>query len=52
MVKTTLRVPEPIWKAARVRALDERRSFQDVLADALAVYLKTPIKKRGKEGGR
>lgn len=50
MVKTTLRVPESIWKAARVRALDEHRSFQDVLADALAMYLKTPIKRREKGG--
>lgn len=51
MVKTTLRVPEPIWKAARVRALEERRSFQDVLADALKLYLKAPLK-LGKGGRR
>lgn len=52
MVKTTLRVPESIWKAARMRAIEERRAFQDLLADALALYLKTPVKRREKEGGR
>ncbi len=51
MVKTTLRVPEPVWKAARIRALEERRSFQDVLARALTLYLKTPVK-TGKGGRR
>ncbi len=47
MVKTTLRLPEAVWKAARVRAIEERRSFQDVLAAALTRYLKTPLKGKG-----
>ncbi len=51
MVKTTLRVPESIYKAARIRAIEERRTFQDVLADALTLYLRTSVK-RGKEGRR
>jgi hypothetical protein len=52
MVKTTLRVPEAVWRAARIRAVEERRTFQDVLADALTMYLKTALKRREKEGGR
>ena len=52
MVKTTLRVPEPVWRAARIRALEERRPFQEVLADALTLYLRTPVKRREKEGRR
>ncbi len=51
MVKTTLRLPEAVWKAARVRAIEERRPFQDVLAAALTLYLKTPVK-AGKGGRR
>lgn len=47
MVKSTVKLPEALWRAARVRALDERRDFQDVVADALVLYLKTPPK-----GGR
>jgi hypothetical protein len=50
MVKTTLRIPEAVWKAARMRAIEERRTFQDVLADALAMYLRTPV--RAGKGGR
>ena len=50
MVKTTLRVPAELWEAARIRAIQERRTFQDVLADALRMYLKTPVK--GEKGGR
>jgi hypothetical protein len=52
MVKTTLRVPEPLWKAARIRALEERRPFQELLADALALYLKSAPPRREKGGRR
>lgn len=44
MVKTSLKLPVAIWRAARVRALDERREFQAVVADALTLYLKRPPK--------
>jgi hypothetical protein len=44
MVKCTLKLPAPIWREARIRALDERRDFQDVVADALELYLKRPQK--------
>ena len=50
MVKTTLRVPEALWEAARMRAIRERRTFQEVLAAALAMYVKTPMK--AEKGGR
>ncbi len=48
MVKTTLRVPAEVWEAARIRAIQERRTFQEVLADALRLYLKTKPEKGGR----
>ena len=41
-VKCTVKLSSDLWRAARVRALDERRDFQDVVADALTLYLKQP----------
>lgn len=52
MVKTTLRLPETLWRAGRIRALDERVDFQLVVARGLELYLKTPPKRREKEGAR
>ena len=47
MRKTTLRIDQEVWRAARIRALDERVGFQDIVERALRLYLKTP-----KGGGR
>ena len=49
MVKTTIRLPEALWRQARMRALDERVQFQELVAGAIAAYLKT-VRKGG--GGR
>lgn len=38
-VKTTLAIPRELWRAAKVRALDEGRDLRDVLLDALRAYL-------------
>ena len=35
MRKTTLRIDEEVWRAARIRALDERVGFQDIVDRAL-----------------
>jgi hypothetical protein len=43
-VKITAKLPVSLWRAARVRALDERRDFQDVVIDTLELYLKHPQK--------
>jgi hypothetical protein len=45
-VKTTVRIPRALWKDARVRALDEGRDFQEIVADALKQYLKTTPRRR------
>lgn len=51
MVKTSLKIPDPLWEAAKVRAARERKDLADVVADALAAHLKSrPTKKFGKKG--
>jgi len=43
-VKCTVKLNADLWRAARHRALDEHRDFQDVVAEALELYLKRPLK--------
>jgi len=45
-VRTTLLLPVPLWKQAKVRAMDERRDLRDVLLDALRAYLATPVRRK------
>jgi len=45
-VKTSLALPRPIWRAARISALDQNKEFQEVVVEALEMYLKA------KGGGR
>ena len=48
MIKTTLRLSQDVWREARVRALDERVSFQEIVERAVAQYLKgAPRTRRG-----
>jgi hypothetical protein len=44
MHKTTLTLDDDMWRAAKIRAMDEGTSLQRVLTAALAQYLKTPKK--------
>jgi hypothetical protein len=44
-MKTSLSLPEDLWRAAKIRAVNEKRNLQDLIADALREYLKT----KGKE---
>jgi hypothetical protein len=46
-VKTTVRIPVALWTAAKIRAVEERRDFQDILIAALSAYLGQPSKKGG-----
>ena len=45
MVRTTLRLPKELSKEAKIRAVHEERTLQDIFIDALEAYLKTKIKK-------
>ena len=40
-VKTTVLLPESLWKRAKVRAMDERTDLRQVIIAALETYLKT-----------
>jgi len=42
MTKVTIRLPDQLVEKAKIRAIRERRTFQDVVGEALALYLKTP----------
>lgn len=48
MVRTTLLLPEELWRAAKVRAIDEG-DLRTVMIRALEEYLARPAK--GKKGG-
>jgi hypothetical protein len=47
MVKTTVDLPEALWRTAKVRALDERTDLRSVIIEALTAHLKTRPKKGG-----
>ncbi len=38
--KTSLRLPRSVWLAAKVRAMRESRTLADLVAEALAAFLK------------
>jgi hypothetical protein len=38
-VKTTVDLPEDIWRAAKIRAVDDRRDLRSVIIAALRTYL-------------
>ncbi len=41
LVKTTVDLPEALWKAAKSRAMDERTDLRSVIIAALEGHLKT-----------
>ena len=43
-MKTSIEIPEDIWRAAKIRAMDEKKNFQDIVAEALREFLKKPKK--------
>ena len=44
-VKTSMELPEDVWRAAKIRAMDEKKNLQDVVAEALREFLK--LSKKG-----
>jgi hypothetical protein len=46
MVKTTVDLPEAVWRAAKIRAMDERTDLRSVIISALEAYFKTKPKGR------
>ena len=45
-VKTTVLLPELLWRAAKIRAMDERSDLRQVIIAALEAYLKKSGKER------
>jgi hypothetical protein len=52
MVRTTLVMPEELWRAAKIRAMDEHGDLRTVLLRALEEYLARPPKARAQKGGK
>lgn len=47
-VKTTVDLPEDLWRKAKVRAMDERKDLRQVIIAALEAYLKSkPTRREG-----
>lgn len=38
-MKTTVDLPEEVWRAAKIRAMDERTDLRSVIISALRAYL-------------
>ena len=38
-VKTTVDLPQPLWRAAKIRAMDEQSDLRSVIIAALRKYL-------------
>jgi hypothetical protein len=41
-VKTTVDLPQELWRAAKIRAMDDHTDLRSVVIAALRVYLRTP----------
>jgi len=46
-VKTTVDMPEDLWKATKIRAVEEGSDLRAVVIAALEAYLKTKPRKEG-----
>ena len=45
-VKTTMVLPKDLWKAAKIRAVEEDADLNGVVIAALAAYVKVKTKRR------
>jgi hypothetical protein len=46
-VKTTIDLPQPLWRKAKVRAIEEGSDLRSVVIRALDAYLKTKLRNGG-----
>lgn len=47
-VKTTVQLPAELWRAAKVRAMDDRTDLRSVIIAALEGYLKGKRRETGR----
>jgi hypothetical protein len=45
LARLSARIPEALSEKVKIRAVREKRTVQDLLIDALELYLRTPLKK-------
>ena len=46
-VKCSLKLPRTIWRESKIRAMDEDRDWQDLVAEALKLYVeKVPLDRK------
>ncbi len=42
LVKTTVELPQELWRASKIRAMDEQTDLRSVVIAALRAYLQIP----------
>jgi len=42
LVKTTVELPQELWRASKIRAMDEQTDLRSVVIAALRAYLELP----------
>ncbi len=52
LVKTTVDLPQDLWRAAKIRAMDERKDLRSVIIEALEGHLTVKPKKGAHDGPR
>ena len=52
MKKTTIRLPEKLWLETRIHGLNEGINFQDIIEEALELYLKQSKGNKPRKGGK
>ena len=46
LVKTTVELPQELWRASKIRAMDEHTDLRSVVIAALRAYLHVPADAR------
>ena len=46
LVKTTVELPQELWRASKIRAMDEQTDLRSVVIAALRAYLQVPAEAR------
>lgn len=46
LVKTTVELPQELWRASKIRAMDEQTDLRSVVIAALTAYLQVPADAR------
>ncbi len=50
-MKTSVDIPDDLWKAAKILAVEESKDLRDVIIEALQEHLSKKVKAKNKRGG-